>query len=129
MPIGLAKMTLLAFPQSWDGGSIRVRFLCVPKGNPLDALQAGVPAFANANMAYQAMLIAGLDQLPASAVGVSSGKLTLEDSVTQKADLFTELTKHFTIKPPEALRLKLQFHKRITESYRALVGDRAHSQF
>jgi hypothetical protein len=122
-------MTLLAFPQSWDGGSIRVRFLCVPKGSPLDPLQAGVPAFANANMAYRAMLISGLDQLPASAAGVSSGKLTLEDSVAQKAGLFTELTKHFKIKPPEALRLKLQFRKAITESYRALVGDRAHSQF
>ena len=43
MPIGPARLTLLPFPQFWDGASMTVRFLCLPKGDPQAPLNPGSP--------------------------------------------------------------------------------------
>ena len=63
MAIVPARLTLLTFPQSWDGASLSVRFLCLPKGDPEQPLQAGLPSFATANLVFEAKLIASLDRL------------------------------------------------------------------
>jgi hypothetical protein len=44
--------------------SLSVRFLCLPKGDPEQPLQAGLPSFATANLVFEAKLIASLDRLP-----------------------------------------------------------------
>src|SRR5258708_6915756 len=49
MPIGPARLSLLPFPQLWDGDSLKVRFLCLPKGDPL--LGPLIPAVAPDNKA------------------------------------------------------------------------------
>ena len=63
MPIGTARLSLLPFPQSWDGGSLVVRFLCLPKGDPQAPLKPGLPAFAAANLVFEAQLIGSLARL------------------------------------------------------------------
>ena len=109
MAIGLARLSLLTFPQSWEAGSIVVRFLCVPKGDPEAALAAGAPSFATANLLFSARLIGSLDQLPLTADSVEAGLVMLSNPPVQKAELFSELASHFRIVPPGAARPRPEF--------------------
>jgi hypothetical protein len=121
---------LLSFPQSWDGASLAVRFLCLPKGNPQEALQPGLPAFDAANLVFEAKLIATLERLPYVLDATPKGPLVLEPAPTQKADLFAELTRQFNITAPAPVaRPKPLFRKVITDSYRQLIGSRQHSAY
>ena len=97
MAIGQARLTLLAFPQSWDGASLVVRFLCLPKGDPEGALADGLPPFSTANLIFTARLVGSLDELPVTANSVAVGPLVLEHPPLDKAALFTELATHFRI--------------------------------
>lgn len=116
MPIGLARLSLLPFPQSWDGGSIKVRFLCLPKGNPLAPLQVGLPAFAAANLVFEAKLIGTLDRLPFVLDATPVAPLVLDAAPTQKGDLFNELTRQFNITGPAlAKRPTPVFRKALTD--------------
>ncbi|RYZ62775.1 MAG: hypothetical protein EOO14_01250, partial [Chitinophagaceae bacterium] len=59
-------LSLLCFPQSWDNGILRFNIVLIPRNlNPLKPL-AGGPAFVDANIVFNAKLIAGLDGLPDS---------------------------------------------------------------
>jgi hypothetical protein len=129
MPIGASKLSILSFPQYWDGNSVLVRFLCLPKGDPRAPLQAGLPSFADAKVVFQATLVGSLERLPLSGDGISKGPLVLEDPPDQKSDLFAELTRQFTIGPRRAPGPQPKFHKVLTESYRELIGDRQRSPF
>ena len=100
MAIRLARLTLLAFPQSWEGGSLVVRFLCLPKGDPEAAPAAGLPPFSTANLIFNARLIGSLDELPLTADSTPTGPLALKDPPVDKAGLFAELATHFTIVAP-----------------------------
>jgi len=129
MPIGLQnRISLLTFPQSWDGASLVVRFLCLPRISPLEALRPGLPTFAGANLVFEAKLIGSADRLPFPADATSSGPLVLKEFPADKAGLFDQLSKEFKIaprvvKPP----VQPRFQKAMTASYRALIGDRRHS--
>ena len=58
MPLGgPSKLGILAFPQSWEPNTLRVRFLCMPKIRPLDPLVPGQPSFAQANLVFEANVI------------------------------------------------------------------------
>ena len=65
-------LSLLAFPQRWDGAQLALNILVVPVGDPTaaNAISPTVspapptPAFAAANLALDARLIGSLDQLP-----------------------------------------------------------------
>jgi hypothetical protein len=123
-------LSLLAFPQSWDGDALVVRLLCLPKGDPLGPLQAGLPSFAAAHMVFEAQLIGSLDRLPLVADASPVGPLVLDEPPTQKSGLFSELAAQFKIKPRATPpKLASRFRKVITPSYRALIGDRQHSQY
>jgi hypothetical protein len=124
MPIGSSSLSLLTFPQFWDGNSLTVRFLCLPKGDPTASPKGVLPAFAASKLVFQAKLIAGLDRLPHAPDATTVGPLLLDPPPTQKAELFQELTNHFNIQPRVPLRPQVQFRKAVTDSYRALVGDR-----
>ena len=102
MPIGSARLSLLCFPQSWDGGLMTVRFLCLPKGDPQQPLQAGLPTFAAANLVFQAKVIGGLGDLPFSGSATGVGPLTIDSPPVGKAGLFVELTNKFNITAPPA---------------------------
>jgi len=84
MPIGTARLSLLPFPQFWDGGAILLRFLCLPKGDPLQPLITGQPKFAQANLVFEAKLIAGLDHLPLTGEATPAGPLVIEQPLTKR---------------------------------------------
>jgi hypothetical protein len=131
MPIGpAARLSLLPFPQSWNGGALVVRFLCLPKGDPQVPLKAGLPAFADANLIFEANLIGSLGRLPLTGDASSVGPLILDSPPDQKAALFDEMTRQFKITAAAGpAGPKPQFRKVITESYRALIGNRQRSQY
>jgi len=66
MSITNARLSLITFPQRWDGARIAYRVLVLPKGDPRAPLVPGAPAFANATLQLRARLIAGLDKMPAA---------------------------------------------------------------
>ena len=129
MAIGLARLTLLAFPQLWDGASLVVRFLCLPKGDPRVAPADGLPPFTNANLIFTARLVGSLDKLPLTANSVAVGPLVLEHPPLDKAALFTELATHFRIVEPGLARPKPKFRKSSTKSYEAIIGSRERSEY
>jgi hypothetical protein len=129
MPIGIARLSLLPFPQMWDGASLALRFLCLPKGPPDAPLNPGLPKFSEANLVFEAHLIGSLARLPLSGDATPSGPLDT-DPTPDKAALFAELKTNFNVSDPVAPRLaKPVFLKSFTESYRAVIGDRQRSQF
>ena len=130
MPIGPARLSLLPFPQSWNGDALIVRFLCLPKGDPQNPLKPGLPSFADANLVFEAKLIGSLARLPLTGDATAVGPLILDSPPDQKAALFDELTRRFKITAVAGpAGPKPQFRKVITESYRALIGDRQRSQY
>ncbi len=130
MPIGPARLSLLPFPQFWDGDSLKVRFLCLPKGDPLlMPLNPGLPKFANSNLVFEAKLIGSLRHLPVSGDATPVGPLIPFVAPDNKAALFAELTTKFNITGVRVPSVKPQFRKSLTESYRALIGNRRRSQY
>jgi hypothetical protein len=125
MPFMKERLTLLTFPQSWDGAALAVRFLCLPKTNPQDPLGPGLPDFASANIVLSARLIAGFEHLPLTAASTEVGPLTITAPPVNKTALFEELTEQFTIAPSVAPVMpppELRLRKVMTDSYRELVG-------
>jgi hypothetical protein len=128
MPIGPNSfLSLLTFPQFWDGASLTVRFLCLPKRDPFQPLRPGLPPFSTANLVFEANMIGSLARVPLPADAISTGPLVLEGPPLQKVEIFTELTNHFTIRPFNPRRIQAQFRKPMTPSYQQLIGDRQHS--
>lgn len=131
MPVGNAKLSLLPFPQFWNGNALALRFLCLPKGDPRDPLKPGLAEFAEANLVFEAKLIGSLDSLPAPSDAIAVGPLTLDPEPVQKAALFEELTHHFNIKPRVVgpAGPAPRFRKPATDSYRALIGRTQRSNY
>jgi hypothetical protein len=129
MPIGPnSRISILTFPQSWDGQSLVVRFLCLPAIGPLDPLRPGLTSFADSNLIFEAKLIGSLDHLPLPGDTTPVGPLSLDDPPVQKAELFRELAEEFNIQPRVIVpRAPVRFQKAMTPSYRALIGNRRHS--
>lgn len=130
MPIPSSRLALLAFPQSWDGESLVVRFLCLPRQAPDDPLKAGLPDFAHANIVLSARLVEGLGQMPMSVPAVETDPLDLEHPPVNKTALFAELAIQFDIKPfAAAARPAPQFLKTSTDSYERLAGTARRSRY
>jgi len=132
MPLGgPSKLGILAFPQSWEPNTLRVRFLCMPKIRPLDPLAPGQPSFAQANLVFEANVIRGVDRLPRAVDATGLGELGLiSDPPINKEALFNALDQEFNIKkrvPGPAVTQK--FLKPVTSSYLALTGRRQLSDF
>ena len=73
MPPLANRLSILTFPQRWDGDRIHLRVLVIPKGDPLEPLVKGptpaddAPSFATARLALQALTMSGLEGLPSPA--------------------------------------------------------------
>ena len=79
MPIGPNSfLSLLTFPQFWDGASLSVRFLCLPKGDPFQPLRPGLSPFTTANLVFEANMIGSLARLPQPADATPTGPLVME---------------------------------------------------
>jgi hypothetical protein len=129
MAIHTAKLNLLTFPQRWDVNAreLVVRVLCLPVGNPLDVLAPGQPTFAAADLRFEAQLVGNLNHVPRAADATPSGLLVLLEPPLQKALVFEQLGLQFRIdgRPaPVAAGPAMRFKKPVTDSYRALVGNR-----
>jgi len=129
MPINLnSPISILTFPQSWDGASLVVRFLCLPRVSPLAPLRDGLTSFAASNFVFEAKAIGSLDRLPLPADAVSLGPLVPEEPPSQKSQLFDELASEFKIVARKPQALRPTFRKSLTDSYRSLIGNRRRSE-
>ena len=125
------RLSLLTFPQSWDGQTLVVRFLCLPRRSPLDLLGPGLPSFRDASLAFKACLIASLDDTPRSANATSPvDALLLTHPPVDKAVLFDALQTELRIvdAPRPAVRTR-QFRKATTASYARALGHDPHSPY
>lgn len=132
-------LSLLAFPQSFDGTNIRLRFLVMPQGDPLQPLLTNVPpapdspAFADAQPKFVAALIPSLDALPAPANATAQVALATTPPAQARA-LFEQLAAQFDISPNPAgqtpRRTGYRTRKFLPESYRnAFNFDRPSTPF
>ena len=100
-----SRFAILTFPQRYDGGSLHLRMLLVPRlsaawnGDPLQPLiqnfpNAGdtTPAFADANLQLEARVMSGLERFPVNAPVDFTGALPQASGVRPNARaLFQEL--------------------------------------
>ena len=106
-----------------------LRFLCLPKGDPQAPLNPGRPASRTRTWARS-----GADRrpgAPSSRHGRRSGGAADSDApAADKAVLFQQLKETFNITAVRGpARPKPAFNKAMTESYRALIGDRRRSRY
>ena len=105
MILSSTKLSVLTFPQRWDGTNLTLRILVVPRENPLEPLRKNLPvgidaaAFAESNLVLKAMLIPGLAQMPSPST-VSEEIILPLTPPTGRVELFSELAKSFKITQP-----------------------------
>jgi hypothetical protein len=127
------QLTLMTFPQSWDGNDIRLRVLALPRGNPLEPLVPGAPSFATAELRLNAVVIPSLHRLPTALDATAPATLLLNQPADREA-LFQKLTEVIDIKTaPEPTNPRppgTRVMKFLTESYRqAFRFDRPRTAF
>ena len=125
------RLTLLPFPQSWDGtGKIALRAIALPRGTPRARLMTGVPALGDApafekgRLVLSASIIPSLDKLPdpADVTAIVDLKMTSPDA---RGPLFDAVEAQFDIDPViEATtrnprRIGRTIKKLLTPSYQA----------
>ena len=98
MAITDIKLTLMPFPQRWDGTEIGLRIVVAPRGDPTEPLITGAPPFAIARLTLEAHLISGLVALPSPA-NVTSTKDLGVVLPAGSAALFNELKANVPLDP------------------------------
>lgn len=99
------KLTVMTYPQYWDGSILTVNLLVLPHEDPLSPfavnLPAGInaPAFADANLKFRAMIIDNLDMMPRPMDVIHQIATPVTPPVNARA-LFVELSKSFKITKP-----------------------------
>ena len=91
------RLVLLPYVQAWDGGALQVRLLLIPRGNPLDPLTAGAPAFPDAELVLDVHVVPGLDTMPT--LGGAPTVTITEPVVATATPLFTALAAQMPIDP------------------------------
>lgn len=95
MALDLLRLSLMAFPQRWDGANLSLNVLLIPRGNPMAALTPTWPQFAGTQLRLQAALIQSLASLPKPSLPVTAFPLNTTPPPNAAA-LFNAL------KPPSA---------------------------
>jgi hypothetical protein len=121
------RLSLLPFLQAYDGTSLAVRLLLIPRGSPLAPLDPGNatgPSFAKANLSLAVVLTSGLADMPPA--GSQTTTMVASPAPPQAASLFTELAGQFSIDPdpPAATprRADTSIRKYLPHSYRDAAG-------
>ena len=89
MPI---RLNLLPFLQESMGGNLQLRLLAIPRGNPLDPMLLGQPAFADVNFVFDVKVTPGLSAPPTTASATNSFTLAAppaaqrQDSIRSTSD-------------------------------------------
>lgn len=98
------RLTLLVFPQAWDGTKIALRAIALPRGTPRAPLMTGVPglgdapAFEKGELALSVSIIPSLDKLPdpADVTEVVDVEMT---SPEDRGPIFDAVEAQFSIDP------------------------------
>jgi len=120
------RLNLLPYLQNWDGASLSLRLLAIPRASPLDPLAAGAgPSFATANFVFDVNLVQGLDAIPTLATPLSTVTVAAPQQAQAK-NLFDQLATVFPIDPapgPANPRSGLRtFRKYLPPTYRDAIG-------
>ena len=121
------KLTIMAFPQYWDGNSIKLNVLVLPHEDPIAPFAMNLPpgvnaqAFAEAKLKFNAMVVDNLDLLPNPGDVTNTIGLTSVQP-TNALQLFKELAKKFKITKPsnivQAAKASTYIQKYLPQSYR-----------
>jgi hypothetical protein len=118
MPI---RLNLMPFLQEWTGGNLQLRLLVIPRGNPLNAMLPGQPAFADIDFVFDVRVTPGLSTLPTTTSATATFTLPAP-ARPQARVLFESLAAQFDIDPtpPPATprRAATQVKKYAPVSYR-----------
>lgn len=99
MAITDARLSIVTFPQRWNGSSIHYRVLVLPKGDPFSPLVPGALAFADASLHLRARLIPGDDSMPVTADALPPGGALILQSPANVKEIFELLADQFPIDP------------------------------
>jgi hypothetical protein len=91
------RLVLLPYVQSWDGATLTVRLLLIPRGNPLDPLDTGAPSFPDTHLVLDVHALAGLDTMPT--LGGPPTVTVPEPVIATATPLFNALAAKFPIDP------------------------------
>jgi len=112
------RLSLLAFPQKWTPNSLAVNLLLLPNGDPLAPLIAGQPMFAGTTLNLEAVLVIGIDALPAPS---SPNTQTIPQIVTPPVDALSLFNKFKSDQAPASAPLNnlagVRILKSLPESY------------
>lgn len=112
------RLSLLAFPQKWTPNSLEVNLLLLPNADPLSPLIAGQPMFAGTTLNLEAVIVIGLDALPAPSSPNTKAKALV---VTPPADALALFNKFKSDQAPTSTPLKnltgVRILKSLPESY------------
>jgi hypothetical protein len=123
------RLNLLPYLQSWDGTSLEVRLVNIPRGSPLNPLIDGLtppaPSFATAQFIFDVRLVQGLTGM-ATTTSPSSSVIITPAAVPQAETLFKQLAKQFQIDPappaPNPRPSGTQVRKYMPPTYRQAIG-------
>jgi hypothetical protein len=125
MPLSALKLSLLAFPQRWDGkGNLDLNIVAIPVGDPFAPLTPTGPPFAGTALSLRAVVIPSLEALPAP----SSPSVTLAVSTPlppNQTSLFGTFLGIYPIDPQPVRRPlgpQLRVRKSLPPSYLAAAG-------
>ena len=117
------RLVLLPYLQRWDGGTLHVRLMLIPRGNPLDPLAPGAPNFPSSKFVFDVHLLAGVDALPTPG-GAPMATVT-SPVVSTALPVFNALATQYQIdpSPPSATRPPAtQVKKHLPLSYQQAVN-------
>jgi hypothetical protein len=121
----MAKLTLLAFPQRWDGnGTLELRVLALPRTNPLAPLDGASATFAATDLTLEARIVPKLGSLPKPAEALPGMPLELPARPLRQP-LFELLRDRFEIGMPPAAPPgppNVRIKKLLTPTYRNAAG-------
>jgi hypothetical protein len=126
MALADVRLSILTFPQRWDGGALAARVLLLPVGDPQAALAAGLPAFEGTAWPLRCTVLPSPDALMTSAPGSAPGAMTFSFTATPPdgaADLFQALATQLTPVAPATSAERLAnvataaVRKQLPESY------------
>lgn len=86
------NLCILTFPQYYQNGRITFNIVVIPRNlNPLLPLEAGLPAFADTEILFKAMVINSLDGLPLAGDAVQSASLVIENQIASSREVWESL--------------------------------------
>lgn len=113
MALADVRLSILAFPQRWNAGTLEARVLFLPTGDPTQPPPAppntGLPAFAGTSWALRAMVLPGLDALLGPDPGATPGAMPFTfaaDAPPSAAALFNAIGTQFPIADPDPLPVR-----------------------